>query len=115
MKNNNIKKILNFIKQKKTSYVKLIDISKIPNVIVDYLLIISMDNKRSVESITDDIIDYIYKENIPIKGIDGKNTFSWIVIDLFDYMIHIFNDEDRKYYNLEKNWADGESIDIDKL
>lgn len=110
IKNKNLKKIIEFIKNKKTVYIKLIDISKVSS-FSDYFLIMSMDNMRSVESISKDLEDFINAENINIKSIEGKAT-PWILIDCYDFIIHIFKEEDRKYYNIEKIWADCKEIEI---
>lgn len=110
IKNKNLNKIIEYIKDKKTTYIKLLDISKV-SCFADYFLIISMDNQRSLESIAKDIEDYMIKESINIKSIEGKST-PWILIDCYDYIIHIFKEEDRQYYNIEKIWADCDEINI---
>ena len=60
-----------------------------------------MDSIRSVNSFKDELIDLIDEYNINFRIIE-LNNFNWILIDLNDIIIHIFNKEDRKFYDLEK-------------
>lgn len=110
LKNDNLKNIIEFLKDKKISYTKLLDISEASS-FADYFLIISMDNIKAVESIARDIEDFIAEKDIKLKSIEGKGT-PWILFDCYDFIIHIFREEDREYYNIEKIWADCETIEI---
>lgn len=107
---NILKELLNFLNAKKTKYIKLLDIRNITE-IADYFIILSMDNMRAVNSIKDELIDLIEEHNITVRNIEGNNS-NWILIDLNDIIIHIFNEEDRKFYDLEKIWADAKEITI---
>ena len=110
-KNKKLKILYNFLLDKKYSYIKILDISKI-SVIADYFVILSTDNIKSAETLTDQIEDLFSMNNIELRGKEGYKS-GWNILDYNDVVIHIFNDENRTFYNIEKNWADAKYIDVD--
>ena len=105
-----LNKIIEFLNQKKYSYIKVLDISKV-STICDYFVIVSFNNIRTTEVIENEIEDYIAKYNMDIRSTEGKGT-NWILIDLQDIIIHIFNESERTFYNLEKLWADADVVEV---
>ena len=105
-----LNKITNYLKEKKYSYLKILDISKI-SVLCDYFIIISFNNVRTLNVVEDEVEDFANKCNINIRNSEGKGT-NWILLDLDDIIIHLFNENDRNFYNLEKLWADADIINI---
>ena len=106
----NLKKVKDFLSTKKFTYFKILDIENISS-LGSYFIIISFDNIKSVESVADDLLFFLESNSINVSHRDGIKT-GWIVFDLMDIIIHIFNEDDRVYYNLEKNWADAEIVEI---
>lgn len=105
-----LNKITSFLKEKKYSYLRILDISKI-STLCDYFVIVSFNNMRTLEVVEDELEDNVSKYNIDIRNSEGKGT-NWILLDLDDIIVHLFNENDRTFYNLEKLWADAEVIDI---
>ena len=105
-----LNKITSFLKEKKYSYLRILDISKI-STLCDYFVIVSFNNMRTLEVVEDELEDNVSKYNIDIRNSEGKGT-NWILLDLDDIIVHLFNENDRAFYNLEKLWADAEVIDI---
>ena len=102
--------IINYFREKKYEYFKILDISKI-STICDYFLIISFNNIRSLEVVEDEFSDFCALKNIKIRQVEGLKT-NWILIDIDDIIVHMFNEKDRQFYNLEKLWADADIMDI---
>lgn len=105
-----LNKIINFLKEKKYSYLKILDISKI-SILCDYFVIISFNNMRMLEVVEDELEDFVAKLDIEARNSEGKGT-NWILLDLNDIIIHLFNENNRSFYNLEKLWADADVIDM---
>ena len=97
-----LNKLKQFISNKKTVTFKILNISKL-SIIADYFLIVSMDNIRAVESLKDDLIDFCEEHDIDIRNKEGI-TSPWV-------LIHVFTEEMRSFYNLERLWADAEVVD----
>ena len=108
--NSKLNIILNFLKNKKLSSLKVLNISKI-SIIADYFIIISVPSQRNVESIENEISDLLDNNNFEIKNKEGVHS-KWVLIDSNDIIIHIFDDEYKEFYNLDKLWADAEEINI---
>ena len=106
---NNLKLIIDYLKQKKYKYLKTFDISKI-SVLADYFVIISLENMRAVESLKSELTDFLQKNSIDIRSKEGEYS-PWILLDLNEIIIHIFNEDDRQFYDLEKIWADANIVD----
>lgn len=93
---------------KKANDIAIIDISKM-SVIADKFVICSAQSGAQVRAICDNIEEQLKKQNVQIYRLDGYDEARWIVLDLSDVLVHIFKDEDRLFYNLEKLWSNGEN------
>jgi len=102
------------IDEKKGIDIKIIDISKI-SVIADYFIIAGGSNQRQIQTIADNVEEKLGKAGIVPKSIEGTQKSSWILMDYRDVIIHIFNQEDRLFYDLERIWADGSTIEAADL
>lgn len=94
--------------------IKLIDISNV-SVLADYFIIASGDNHNQVQALARNVEEKLHENGINPRQIEGLQTAKWILMDFNDIIVHIFNEEDRLFYNLEKMWLDGKVIDVDSL
>jgi len=74
--------------------------------IADYFLIMSASNTRQAQAIADEITETLKAEGRPALRIEGYREGRWILIDLGSVVAHIFLDEERAYYDLERLWGD---------
>lgn len=102
------------LEDKKGEQLKIIDISKV-SVIADYFVIASGKNVNQIRAMADEVEEKLSKEKIEPKQIEGYNTAGWILMDYRDFIIHIFNEEQRLYYDIERIWSDGKSIEVTEL
>ena len=108
-----VKKICNAALDKKAQDVTVMDIREL-TVIADAFVICSGSSKAQVKAICDNIEYQLSKENIKPVKIDGYNEARWIVLDYSDILVHIFYDEDRIFYNLERLWNNGNNTFVFK-
>ncbi|GAK46987.1 Iojap family protein [Secundilactobacillus oryzae JCM 18671] len=80
--------------------------------VTDYFLIMNGGSKRQVQAITDAIIEKMDEAQITIKRVEGRDAGRWVLIDLGDVFVHVFDEDDRSYYNLEKLWSDAPFVDL---
>ncbi len=105
---NKIKKIVRLIEEKKGENTIVLDLHGL-TWITDYFIITSGDSLIQTKAIAENIIENIKETPISIEGIeDGK----WILIDYDEIIIHIFLEETRNYYKLEKLWADAKIVEV---
>ena len=76
----------------------------------DTFILCTASNKRLLNAIQDNVVDQCEKNGFEIKSIEGRGNAEWILIDVGDVICHIFSEEARKEYNLEKLWQAGEKL-----
>ena len=109
-----LKVILNALEEKKAFDIKLINISKI-STLCDYIVIADGTNKKQVQALSDNVEDSMHEAGYSHKGVEGYSEGGWILLDYYDIIIHIFSEESRRFYNIEKIWSDGDQISPDSL
>ena len=97
-----IEKILN---DNKAIYVSSIDL-KNKSSVADYMIIASGTSSRHLQALSEMILEKLKKEGVSNCHLEGKNSNDWKLIDGIDIVVHIFNPEKRKFYNLEKMWSE---------
>jgi ribosome-associated protein len=101
--------------EKKAADITIIDISSL-SVIADYFIIASADNIRQTGALADNVEEVLGKAGISPKQIEGRGSGSWILMDYYDVIIHVFDKENRLFYDIERIWKDGRRIiDISEL
>ena len=99
---------------KKGEEIRIIDISEV-SVIADYFLIASGRNRNQIQAMADSVEESMGKCGYIPKNIEGYRAAAWILMDYRDVVIHIFSEEDREFYDLERIWRDGKEISMDAL
>ncbi|WP_035618142.1 ribosome silencing factor [Lacticigenium naphthae] len=82
------------------------------SLLADYFVIMHGNSDRQVLAISDGIIKAAAENETTINRIEGRDSAKWILIDLGDVIVHIFDEEQRDLYSLEKLWEDAELVDV---
>ncbi|UDM32596.1 ribosome silencing factor [Lentilactobacillus laojiaonis] len=96
---------------KRAEDIVVMDMEQI-SLMADYFVIVDANSNRQVKSIAEEIVDQVEESGIDVKSISGKESAKWILIDLGDVIIHVFQKDEREYYNLEKLWSDAPLVNI---
>jgi ribosome-associated protein len=72
----------------------------------DFFVICTGVTDVQVKAIADAVIEGCKKSDIKVYHIEGMNAATWVLIDLVDIVVHVFQPEVRKYYQLERLWGD---------
>lgn len=102
------------ISSKKGLNIKLIEISDISS-LADYMVIATGTSSTHVKAIADEVEYQLDEAGISVSHIEGYRSNSWILLDYVDVIVHIFSDEAREFYDLERLWQDGKEIDISDI
>ncbi len=102
------------LEDKKGVNIKVIDITEI-SILADYFIIVGGTNENQVKALVDNVEEELAKKNVMPKQIEGYNNANWVLMDYQDVIIHIFNEEDRLFFDLERIWSDGNLIDASEL
>ena len=107
-----IKAVYNALDDKKGIDIKVLDISEI-SVMADYFIIASGSNKSQVQALADNVEEEMLKLNIHSRQVEGYPSGNWILMDYGDFIVHVFNQDDRLFYDLERIWKDGKLVEIE--
>jgi ribosome-associated protein len=77
----------------------------------DYFVICSGANPRQVRAIADAVTDSLATDGAKPAHIEGYDRSEWILLDYFDFIVHVFAPETRMFYGLERLWGSAERID----
>lgn len=102
------------LEEKKAIDIKVIDITNI-STLADYFIIASGTNRNQVQAMSDEVNEKMAKEGLAIKRTEGYQTANWILLDYGDIVVHLFDEENRLFYDLERIWRDGKTIDAESL
>ncbi|WP_047770550.1 ribosome silencing factor [Limosilactobacillus panis] len=80
----------------------------------DYFVIMTGGSDRQVQAIANAIIEKAHENQVEIGSVEGKNHAKWVLIDLGDVVVHVFREETRHFYNLEKLWSEAPLVNLDK-
>ena len=99
------------IDDKKGQDIKIIDIHNV-SVIADYFVIASGTNSNQVQAIVDNVEEQLGRAGFEAKQIEGNRNSSWILMDYGDVIVHVFDEENRLFYDLERIWRDGKVLEM---
>lgn len=102
------------LEDKKAEDIRVIDISEV-SVLADYFLIASGKNRNQLQALADEVEEKLGRAGYPMKQSEGYDSANWILLDFGDIMIHLFDQENRLFYDLERIWRDGKQIDPQTL
>ena len=74
--------------------------------IADQMIIASGTSSRHIQALSEQVFDYLKKNGVHNCKIEGKDSGDWKLVDGIDLIVHIFNPEKRKFYELEKMWSE---------
>lgn len=102
------------LSDKKGEDIRIIDISHI-SVIADYFIITDGTNESQVKALIENVDEKMSKAGYSIKQQEGQNSGTWVLMDYGDIIVHVFDKENRSFYNLERIWSDGKPVEREKL
>ena len=108
------RKIVQVMDSKKAKDIRLIKIEGISS-LGDYFVVASASNTTQVKAIADEVEDEMTKQGLEPNRVEGRQSAQWILMDYYDVMVHVFLDEARSFYNLERLWSDAPQLDISDL
>lgn len=96
--------------EKKAEDIRIIDISNV-SIIADYFIIANGSSVNQVHALIDNVEEKLGKAGHEPKQIEGYQTGSWVLLDYSDIIIHIFDRDNRLFYDLERIWRDGRAVE----
>jgi ribosome-associated protein len=88
---------------------KVLHLEKVTD-FTDYFLICSGTSERQVQAIADAVLERLREEKVRPLHMEGYNRGQWVLLDYGDFVVHVFQEEPRKFYALERLWGDAPDV-----
>lgn len=102
------------LEDKKAEDIRIIDISQV-SILADYFIIASGTNRSQIQAMTDNVSEVLGRFGTALRQVEGYDTANWILMDFGDIIVHIFDKENRLFYNLERIWQDGKQVELSEF
>jgi ribosome-associated protein len=114
MKKNDLKKQVSAAiaacQEKKTEDISILELEKNSGAFTDYFVVCSGTNPRQIQAISDEVEDRLKKAGLHPAHIEGYKQAEWVLIDYVDFVVHIFTEKARQYYDLERLWKSAKKL-----
>ncbi len=97
--------------EKKAEELSILELEKGSGAFTDYFVLCSGTNPRQVQAISDEVELRLKKAGIYPNNIEGYKQAEWILIDYVDFVVHIFSEKARKFYDLERLWKSAKRLE----
>ena len=95
---------------KKALNLKILRITEL-SVIADYFVIATGTSNTQVKALADEVEYRLKEQGVAPSHIEGYNSNSWVLLDYGSVVVHVFTQESRSFYDLDRLWQDGEEVD----
>lgn len=102
------------LEEKQGEDIKIIDISGV-SVMADYFIIANGTNEKQIHALVDSVEEALHRAGFPMKQREGGSGSSWVLLDFGDLIVHIFDKDNRLFYDLERIWRDGKTVEFSDL
>jgi iojap-like protein len=109
-----LRTIIKTLDNKKAESIKAIKITDL-TILADYFVIANGTSTTHTKTLAEEVEYQLSQNGVEPNRTEGYNGSSWVILDYGDIVVHVFYKETRDYYQLERLWADGEKIDIERF
>jgi ribosome-associated protein len=115
MKKNELKsqvsEAINACQEKKAEQITILELEKGSGAFTDYFLLCSGTNPRQVQAIADEVELRLKKTGLRPAHTEGYKQAEWVLLDYVDFVVHIFSEKARKFYDLERLWKSARKLE----
>jgi len=98
-------------REKKAEAVAILQLEKDSGAFTDYFVVCSGSNPRQIQAISDEVEERLEKNGLRAAHIEGYKQADWVLLDYIDFVVHIFSEKTRKYYDLERLWKSAKRLE----
>jgi ribosome-associated protein len=106
-----IERAVRAAEDKKAADIVALDLRKAAG-FTDYFLLCTGNNPRQIRAIADAVMEALAEDGVKPAHIEGYDRSEWILLDYFDFVVHIFAPETRTFYGLERLWGNADRLDV---
>ena len=106
-----VERVVRAAEEKKAVDLTVLDLRKAAG-FTDYFVIASGTNPRQVRAIADSVMELLSADGVKPAHVEGYDGAEWILLDFFDFIVHVFAPETRMFYGLERLWGSAERVEL---
>jgi ribosome-associated protein len=106
-----IRRALSAALEKKALDLTVLDLRGIAS-FTDFFVITTGTNRRQCQAISDEVVEQLKRSGTRAARVEGFQNAEWILIDYGDFVVHIFDEKARRFYDLERLWREARRIDV---
>ena len=96
---------------KKARNIVILDIRGL-SMMADFFVICSANSRTQVKAVAEYVRDVLEEKGLKCKGIEGRDEAKWVLIDFGDVIVHVFMDDERAFFNIERLWGDAPRLTV---
>ncbi len=96
--------------EKKAEDISILELEKDSGAFTDYFVVCSGSNPRQIQAISDEVEERLKAAGMRPTNIEGYKQAEWVLLDYVDFVVHIFTEKARQYYDLERLWKSAKKL-----
>lgn len=101
--------------EKKGEEISILEMDKNSSAFTDYFVICTGKNPRQIQAIADEVELSLKKTGVRANQVEGYNQADWVLIDYVDFVVHVFSEASRRFYDLERLWKSARKVTVEDL
>src|SRR5437588_9186915 len=101
--------------EKKAEHIAILELEQGSGAFTDYFVVCSGTNPRQVQAISDEVEERLDKAGMRPAHVEGYKQAEWVLLDYVDFVVHVFSEKARKYYDLERLWKSAKRLEPREL
>jgi ribosome-associated protein len=119
MKKNDLKRqvseAISACQEKKAEEISILELEKGSGAFTDYFVVCSGTNPRQIQAISDEVEERLKHAGLRPAHVEGYKQAEWVLLDYVDFVVHVFSEKARKYYELERLWKSAKRLEPAEL
>ncbi len=101
--------------EKKAEEITVLELEKDSGAFTDYFVVCSGTNPRQIQAISDEVEEHLERAGLRVTHVEGYKQAEWVLLDYVDFVVHVFSEKARKYYDLERLWKSAKRLEPAEL
>ena len=119
MKKNDLKRqiaqAITACQEKKADEITILELEKGSGAFTDYFVVCSGTNPRQIQAISDEVEERLKKSGMRPTHVEGYKQAEWVLLDYVDFVVHVFSEKSRRFYDLERLWKSAKRLELSDL
>jgi ribosome-associated protein len=105
-----VQQAIHACQEKKAEEISVLELEKGSSAFTDYFVVCSGTNPRQIQAIADEVENELEKAGLRPTHVEGYRQAEWVLLDYVDFVVHVFSEKARKYYDLERLWKSAKRL-----